>query len=61
MQPSITSGNVTVTLAANQYFVLGDNAPDSLDSRAFGPIQLNSIKGVVDLNSSLAKAINSKR
>ena len=31
----------------DEYFVLGDNRPDSHDSRSFGPIPLSSIKGKV--------------
>jgi len=34
-------------LAADQYVVLGDNRPDSFDSRAFGPVKRESIKGKV--------------
>ena len=40
-----TSGTVDVTLGSNQLFVSGDNRPDSLDSRAFGPIEANQIVG----------------
>jgi signal peptidase I len=40
-----TSGNVNVTLGPNQLFVDGDNRPDSLDSRSFGPINANQIIG----------------
>jgi len=40
-----TTGQVDVTLGANQLFVSGDNRPDSLDSRAFGPIEANQIIG----------------
>ena len=40
-----TSGDVDVTLGPNQLFVSGDNRPDSLDSRAFGPINANQIIG----------------
>lgn len=40
-----TTGRVDVTLGKNQIFVSGDNRPDSLDSRAFGPIYANQIVG----------------
>ena len=40
-----TSGDVDVTLGPDQVFVCGDNRPDSLDSRAFGPIHANQIIG----------------
>jgi signal peptidase I len=35
----------TITIGENQYFVLGDNRPHSSDSRTFGPISENQIKG----------------
>ncbi len=41
----VTSGNVDVTLGKGQLFVSGDNRPDSLDSRAFGPINANQVIG----------------
>jgi signal peptidase I len=41
----ITSGNIDVTLGPDQLFVSGDNRPDSLDSRAFGPINANQVVG----------------
>jgi signal peptidase I len=40
-----TSGNINITLGPNQLFVEGDNRPDSLDSRSFGPINANQIIG----------------
>lgn len=40
-----TSGNVDVTLGAHQLFVSGDNRPDSLDSRVFGPINADQVIG----------------
>ncbi|MEI9913515.1 MAG: signal peptidase I [Candidatus Saccharibacteria bacterium] len=40
-----TSGDMTVKLGAGQLFVSGDNRPDSLDSRDFGPINANQIVG----------------
>ncbi len=40
-----TRGKLTLTLGANEYFVLGDNRPASLDSRVFGPIHRQDIIG----------------
>lgn len=40
-----TSGNVEYTLGPSQIFVSGDNRPDSLDSRSFGPIDADQIIG----------------
>ena len=40
-----TSGNVDITLGKDQIFVSGDNRPDSLDSRAFGPINAKQVIG----------------
>lgn len=40
-----TTGDVDVTLGPDQLFMCGDNRPDSLDSRAFGPIDANQIIG----------------
>lgn len=36
------------TLADDQYFVLGDNPPASIDSRHYGPISRRAIVGTVD-------------
>src|SRR5689334_14017320 len=41
----VTFGNLDVTLADDQYFVMGDNRPASLDSRSFGPIPRHDIVG----------------
>jgi len=41
----VTNGDVDVTLGPDQLFVCGDNRPDSLDSRAFGPINANQVIG----------------
>ena len=41
--------NCTVTLGTGQYFVLGDNRPNSLDSRSFGPVTADNIIGQVVL------------
>lgn len=40
-----TNGNVDVTLGEDQLFVCGDNRPDSLDSRSFGPINTDQVVG----------------
>lgn len=40
-----SSGDVDVTLGRHQLFVCGDNRPDSLDSRMFGPITADQIVG----------------
>ena len=38
---------IDVTLKSDEYFVLGDNRPNSIDSRIFGPIKKSSIIGKV--------------
>ncbi len=38
-----------ITLGPDMYFVMGDNRPDSLDSRSFGPVSGNLILGRVVL------------
>lgn len=43
----ITSGDKTVTLGEEEYFVLGDNRGSSLDSRTFGPLPERHIVGRV--------------
>lgn len=43
----VTSGNVDLTLSQNMYFIMGDNRPNALDSRAIGPVGLKDIIGKV--------------
>jgi len=43
----ITSGDYDKVLAADEYFLLGDNRGSSLDSRMFGPVKKESIVGKV--------------
>ncbi|MBP9821575.1 MAG: signal peptidase I [Candidatus Pacebacteria bacterium] len=38
-------GNKTITLPADQYFVMGDNRPASSDSRIWGPLPADLIVG----------------
>jgi len=40
-----TAEGETITLEEDEYFVLGDNRPHSSDSRTFGPISIDQIKG----------------
>lgn len=40
-----TGGHIDVTLSSNHLFVAGDNRSNSLDSRAFGPIDADQIVG----------------
>lgn len=42
-----TVGSSNATLQKNQYYVLGDNRPQSSDSRVFGPIDKKNIIGKV--------------
>ncbi len=40
-----TNDELTVTLKDNQYFVMGDNRPESSDSRIWGPLDKKFIAG----------------
>lgn len=42
-----TSGDVGITLGADEYYVLGDNRVLSKDSRTFGPVPRSNILGKV--------------
>lgn len=39
--------NFEITLGADEYFVMGDNRPNSIDSRYIGPINSSEIKHVL--------------
>jgi signal peptidase I len=43
-------------LGPNQYFVLGDNRPESADSRLYGPVERKQIKKRIPLPDSAARA-----
>ena len=43
--PKNADGTSSWTIAAGRYFVMGDNRPDSEDSRVFGPVDRNLIIG----------------
>lgn len=42
-----TAGSVDTIVPSGDVYVLGDNRPDSLDSRAFGPVAESSLTGKV--------------
>lgn len=44
-----TSDFAPIKLGEDEYFVMGDNREDSLDSRAFGPFKSEQIKGTTSL------------
>jgi signal peptidase I len=44
-----TSGDIDLTIPQGYIFVCGDNRPNSLDSRAFGPVPLNDVVGKLAL------------
>ncbi len=37
-----------ILIGANEYFLMGDNRPESSDSRVWGPVQDSDIQGKVD-------------
>jgi signal peptidase I len=43
-------------LGEDQYFVLGDNRPSSLDSRVYGPIERDQIKRRIELPEGASRA-----
>lgn len=40
-----TMGDDTITVGSDEYFVMGDNRPNSFDSRRFGPVNKSLIVG----------------
>ena len=40
-----TSGSFDIIIGKDQLFVMGDNRPESLDSRTFGPIKADQVVG----------------
>ncbi len=53
-----TGGQVTMTLAADQYFVMGDNRPASSDSRSWGPVPTKDVIGRVWLRAFPVDRLN---
>ena len=53
-----TTGNISVTLGENEYFVLGDNRAFSLDSRSFGVLSEEEIIGRVFIRAWPFAAVN---
>lgn len=55
--PSINASE-DITLGNDEYFVLGDNRPISRDSRYFGAVKRNEIRGVVKEENWLIHFLN---
>ena len=53
-----TSGNIDVVVQPNNVFVMGDNRPDSLDSRYFGQVPVKNIIGKLNLRIYPFNTIN---
>ncbi len=49
LEQPFTATTQTVTLKADEYYLMGDNRPSSLDSRIFGPVTRSHIVGRVKL------------
>lgn len=49
LEQSFTATTQTVTLKADEYYLMGDNRPSSLDSRIFGPVKRSYVVGRVKL------------
>ncbi|MEK7504934.1 MAG: signal peptidase I, partial [Patescibacteria group bacterium] len=45
--PNFSTAPTTITLGDKEYFVMGDNRPQSLDSRAWGPVSKKLLTGRV--------------
>ncbi len=52
--------NLSFTLGSNQFFMVGDDRENSLDSRSFGPIQKEDMLGKPFYNISAWKKIENK-
>jgi len=48
VRPHDDTAGFPILLAEDQYYVVGDNVPVSIDSRTFGPIKTNQIIGKVE-------------
>ena len=44
-----TSGDIDITIPEDAIYVCGDNRPQSLDSRAFGPVPMKDLVGKLSL------------